>query len=422
MLEALYQRRRVIASGAVVTAGVLTLGFVFVPAIAGALALASTWVWTALLVILSNLEGAERSSGRLLSWVSWANSALDRAAVANEVQGAINGARKEIAANAPDVFPHPAKVKFIRNQSEVVDLQDGVVVVAMKQSRNHAENVARATVAYVSEAAIRPARPYVDPRALRSIDFSLAKRVLSLADAHALDYLIQIIWPAAVAQDPELGDLCHKIEVIEHEGLLARVLLAEFTELGRRLYGQFPPPGVQESTLHLVDLLYRLATKRRGEEIGSDLNFRHGHIRLGVVLVGEREKVETLGVTPYMRVVMDQARSGCDTVYLLARGKRKPMLAAIVRQLGGHQWFRSIAMTEYRVARSDSWVEVSCARLTVNRGAIPVPGSTSRQSSWRKGNRARREAEQRLAPVRMHVDPAPVDTAPPSTGDVPAST
>lgn len=355
----------------------LTLAYLIVPAAVAIIGIAAGWVAAAATIVINNPERAEAIGGRLLGTFGWANSRAQRLALSAELQGTINGGRNELHEEVAGLMPYPARVKFVRSQGELASLEEGEVVIALHDPRRHAENVARATLAYVAAATIPPARAYVDRRVLQSVDFSLTKRILRASSGEALDFFLNQLWSPSLLSEPELRELCHEVEVIERDGLLTRVLLAEYLELGRRLYGQFPPADVHESTLALLHLLYRIVVRDRTEELGDELLFRKGPLRVGIVLVADRKMSDRLGASPYVWRCLNDMKAGCDSVYLLARGVNRLLLGEVVDALRTNGRVLDIQVTEYNVHSHLGIVAVTCARIAFEQASYRLPAMPS---------------------------------------------
>lgn len=140
--------------------------------------------------------------------------------------------------------------------------------------------------------------------------------------------------------------------MIERNGLLTRVLLSEFLELGRRLYPEFPPPGIFEATRGLVTHLHRIVTKKADEDLGEGLLFRSG-------LLSNRA-----GVRPYVWRCLQNIRQGCDAVYLLARGSNITMIAEVLDGLRGNGRVLDVGEVHfYSVSTATGLVQAACARV-----------------------------------------------------------
>ena len=359
-------------------AGALVLTAVtFVAPLLGAV-IAALGGWSVLLVagVVNHWEGVEKWGGRLLGSASYFSGRAERVALSAEMQGLINGARKEMAGELPDVMPLPARIRFVRNERDLAELGEGEVVISLRDPRRHAENTARAALAYVSTAAVRPARPYVGRDVMTGVDYSLTKKILRCADVRALDYFLTDLWAPSVEGHPELQAICDAVEHIDEQGLLTRVLLEEFLDLGRRLWGQNPSPAVQAEAREFVDFLAHLVEKQPDERV--ELAFIRARLKVAAVLVGERERAEGLGAAPYVRATK-VAMQTADAVYMLARGARCPLVHEVLRHVEGDDRVRAIDVTEYSVEITGNAVKAICARIAVDRSVSwrRRPGSTA---------------------------------------------
>jgi len=378
MIADFYRRHRDrIAIVALCLALTLSVAYVVFPAAVAALGILTGWIAAIGLFAVNDPEKAQAIGGRLLGMFGWLGSSTQRVAISAAVQGSINAGRKELHEEVAGIMPYPARVKFVRNPGDLATLQEGEVVIALSDPRKHAENVARATLAYVSAATIPPSRAYVHQHVLRSVDFSLTKRILRAGSGEALDYFLNELWSPSLMSEPELRQLCHEIEVIERSGLLTRVLLAEYLEIGRRLYGQFPPPDIHDSTIAFLHLLYRVATRDPREELGDQLLFRHGQLSVGIVLVADRKLSDRRGASPYVWRCLKDMRAGCESVYLLARGSNRDLLQEVVGNLRTNGRVLDVQTTDYNVTTHLGMVAATCARVTfeqvqLSRSALPA--------------------------------------------------
>jgi hypothetical protein len=360
-----YQRHRSsIALGIAAFAFLLSVAYIVIPSLTAVLAVAGGWALAAGAWSIGHWETVERNGGRLLGVLGRASTSAERVALSAEMQGVINGGRKALSDEFSEIMPYPARVKFVRGEEELGQLKDGEIVLALRDPSHHSENTARAALAYVVTATIRPARPYVDLEVLAGVHYSLTKRMLRNGDRNALDFFLTEMWAPALKDNSRLQDLCHEIEAIEGRGLLTRVLLVEFLELGRRLYGQYPPPTVHKETADFVDHLARLAQKGPDEDV--ELLFSRGSLRVGVVLVAEREKAVRDGPHPYVSRCLKNIRAGCDAIYLLARGARCDLVSEIVSQLGTNGRVLAIDLTNYEVELGGQSVSAVVARVSVD--------------------------------------------------------
>jgi hypothetical protein len=361
--------RRVVVAGAVVGALLLSGAFLLAPLLAAGVGVAGAWVAAIAILAWDHSETVEKWAGRGLGSLSWLGSRTERLALTAEIQGLINGARKELQDELPDVMPAPARVRFVRTTEEVAALKDGEVVISLRNPHKRAENTARATMAYVSTAMIRPARPYVARSVIAGVDYSITKKILRQADVHALDYFLNEVWGPELEGRADLRDACHEVERVEAYGLLTHVLLTEYLELGRRRWGAYPTEAERSETREFLTYLANVADK--GPEDHPPLDFLGRSLRVGIVLVGERERAEHEGARPYVQATLHRMRLGCESIYLLARGARCPLVAEVLTQIGNDGRVRAVDVADYRVEIAGRFVPTVCARLTVHqRGGL----------------------------------------------------
>jgi hypothetical protein len=322
--------------------------------------------------LVLNPEQAEKWGGRLLESASLISSRAERTGISAEMQGVINNARNQLQEELPDVLPLGVRVRFVRNEQDLATLRDGEVVISLRHPGRRAENTAKATLAYVSAATIKPARAYVGRQVMSGVDYSLTKRILKRADPHALDYFLTEVWEPAMHQTAELREICDEVERVERRGLLTRVLLAEYLELGRRLYGEFPSPTVHAEARAFLAHLARVASRSPDDRF--PLGFRRGHIRIGVVLAGERERAEREGARPYVRACQWHIKNGADAVYVLGRGARRAVVETTASEMERDGRVLTVDVAEYVEERDGDRVAAMCARILVDSRRAPGPG------------------------------------------------
>jgi small subunit ribosomal protein S1 len=340
---------------------VLTLIAVLMPLVAGILGAVGLWCLVAVAFAWDHWERVEKVFGRLLGFASFVGGRAERTALSAEMQGVINGARKEIQEEVADAMPLPARVRFVRDDADIAELKDGEVVISLRNPRRRAENTARATIAYVSAATIRPARLYVGQTVMTGIDYSLTKRILSRADTAALDYFVTEIWQPALAREPDLRDTCDQIERVDDAGVMTRILAVEFLDLGRRLWGAAPSVAIESEAREFLRFLASVI-----DHSSPGLDFLHAHIRVSIGLIGEREKAEVEGLAPYTQASLRAMSKGCTAIYLLAWGARIALLREVVASLENDSRIRAVDIAEHQVWRRGDCVPAVCARLDVD--------------------------------------------------------
>jgi hypothetical protein len=219
----------------------------------------------------------------------------------------------------------------------------------MRRSRHHEENMAHALMAYLPKALLPRARRYVDKPTMQAADFTIAKAILASQDQRpgALDVFFDEHLDPARDDDTELKDRLVEIDEIDLHGWLLRVVLPEFRHLGDQLHpGEVDARCISDAKA-FVSWLYRLAARAPGDD-SLPLSYEGRFIRVAVVLVANRFKLQEKGTEPYRK----QAKrliysSGYDAVYLMGRDDNMYAVKAIFEQLKGDGRVASSGCYEY---------------------------------------------------------------------------
>ncbi|MEJ7891332.1 MAG: hypothetical protein WKF94_01650 [Solirubrobacteraceae bacterium] len=137
----------------------------------------------------------------------------------------------------------------------------------MQPSRNQAENVTNAVLAYLPRAVAPRARRYVEPETMRAADLTMAKGLLcEIGGGDALKVLFDNhLDPAASASSDLRSRLEHMDEVDVH-GWLTRILLVELKRLADKVHPGRPTKAILHEAEGLVDSLHKLAIREHGSE------------------------------------------------------------------------------------------------------------------------------------------------------------
>lgn len=304
-----------------------------------------------LLYVLFYPEKAEKVAGWLASMLAHAWHTADRAAVAYRVQGEINTLRTELVKNAPEnIIERKLKIKWADAEQAEAAIRGGDVVVFMRNSRCHEDNVANALMAYLPKALISRARRYVENETMRAVDLTVAKAILSQDEASpgALNAFYDRYLDPARSGSERVRQKIGEIDTIDLHGWLTRILLNEYRRLGDRLHPGDPSDDVIAESEEFARWLARLAAQPPGSTTGS-LTFQGRYFRVAIVLVAVRGVLAEYGVEPYRRRAKRHLYTDrYDTIYLIARDSN---IAAVDDVLTALRSDALIASTERHVFR-----------------------------------------------------------------------
>lgn len=302
--------------------------------------------------VLLQPDKAQRVAGWAWSLISGMFRIGDRTAVALRVQGEINASRARLMKHAPGgLLDSKLRIKWNDAEAAQAVIGNGEVLVCMRRSKHHEENVAHALMAYLPKAVIPRARRYVDRPTMQAADLTLARSILTKIDERpgALDVFFDEHLDPARDASTELSQRIAEVDEIDLHGWLIRALLPEFQHLGDQLHPGDPDSRCIADAQAFVGWLYRLAAREPGDDT-LPLSYEGRFIRVAVVLVAQRQKLLEKGTEPYRK----QAKrliyeGGYDAVYLMGRDDNIYAVKAIYEQLKRDGRVAAAECHEYRL-------------------------------------------------------------------------
>jgi hypothetical protein len=309
----------------------------------------------AIAYVLTMPEKAQTVAGWFWSLVSSVTKRGDRKAVALRVQGHVNGSIKPLTRHTPDgIIEGKLKLRWSTSEEAQAYLRDGDVVVFMKRSKHHEDNVARALMVYLPKAVLPRARRYLDHPTAAAVDLTLAKIVLggSAASQGVLDVFYEQHLDPACEEDIALHKIVSELDEIDLHGWLLRVLLPEYRRLGNAMHPAQPDARCQADTAAFARWMHRVAAREPGD-MTIPLSYDGSQMRVAMVFVASRERLEREGIDPYRKYAKTLIYSGkYDAVYLMGRDHNMWAVKEIIDRLGKDGRVDSSRYMEYRL-RSD---------------------------------------------------------------------
>jgi len=297
-------------------------------------------------------EKAQTVAGWLWSLLARIVHRGDRTAVALRVQGHVNARARSLAKQVPPgVIGGRLKIKWSDVEQARSVLRDGEVVVFMRPSRFHEENVAHALMVYLPKAVLPRARRYLNKTTMTAADLTLAKAIIgSSASAQGvLDVFYEQHLDPACEEDEALRQKVAEMDEIDLHGWLLRVMLPEFRRLGNMLHPSEPDRRCASDAEQFVRWLHSLATRESGDQT-HPLSYDGPYIRVAVIFVAIPKKLEEQGVDPYRKRAKTLVYSGrYDAVYLMARDHNMWAVREIVERMRADGRVESIEVNEFKL-------------------------------------------------------------------------
>lgn len=305
------------------------------------------------LYVLLMPENAEKLAGWGSGLLSFISQAYDQRSVKHRVQGSVNEACVELAADIPPgIIEGQLKIKWASAKDARALVNEGVVLVVLRPARFLEDNIVSALMAYLPHAVTPIARPYVDRPTMQGIHLTLARNVLAQQNMPAgarQSFRDQYVSPLA-RKDPTLDVAFMHADRIDLQGWLTRVMLVEYKFLAEDLLPADGDADCQEQTAGFRHWLHELAAREPGER--GSLEYQSRYIHTAVVFVAIRGRIVEEGLRPYRRRVKKLIYSTkCDSVYVIARDDNIPAVEALADELRTDALIHEEFRCKYRLRR-----------------------------------------------------------------------
>ena len=122
--------------------------------------------------------------------------------------------------------------------------------------------------------------------------------------------------------DDETLSRINQIYETEEDGFFKNIILPELDNWGQRLGSlSLPSAKSRREAKNLIDKIYAIATREKGED--TPLTIFTPNIKIAIILVAEKDKMEKQEKWRYMRRAQQLIREGYESIYVLARGETR---------------------------------------------------------------------------------------------------
>ena len=322
-----------------------------------------------------------RAFGFMCRWVR-------RASLAAEMEGGINSFTKEFNPSAADEILPECRVRWVAGNNYAETLTAGSVVVRLSFGVEHDTNLYNAAATFVRHSLLPRAKAHLTSDTATALDLILIRNIVRRVKRSAL----RLFHEAFNSYAEPTRVVYYKLEDVDRQGLLSRILVPEYQHFGELVDERAPRPESAREADEFLNSLYQLATREQDER--TLLHFARAHFGVGVILVAREETYSKYGLEPYLRRAATYASDGYRSVYLLSRGQRRGAIAKKIAkklcEIGGFE--AQLKNPDVRIGDPTAGEIITCIPLTVDHVALV-------QIAWERVEQARIAGDLVLASV-----------------------
>jgi small subunit ribosomal protein S1 len=275
-------------------------------------------------------DNAKTLAGWVYQFFGYVFTGLRKNAIKNRIEGPCSKSLKKIVKELPDIEIPELSIDWVKEDNLQTIFDDGKAIVKLKFSNDQTRNVIKATTVYVRDAFLKHSKPYLSEQLKKAIDFSVTRKILLNLNKNKKNIVSQFIEDNT--KDIEFfRDKCSRIEEIDDNGLLTRVLIRELDYFGTKLIGRIPSEENLKEADDFLEFLYEIAIREPDDF--TPLQFPRNTLKAAVLLVAKKETYYNHGLNPYLRRIKLGLAQGIETFYLLAREDKVEILKPVASEL-----------------------------------------------------------------------------------------
>jgi hypothetical protein len=288
-----------------------------------------------------------------------------------EIEGEVNAALKEFGKEGAGFVEHEIVVDWLKPDEEARRLffKGGKAYLKLDFNEEKEKTLVEALVMYCTECLLREIRQYIERPLMRAIDLTFIDELLYRRNAIiGRNHFVQEVIPREIEVTPEIKKYLDKLGLISQHGLFIRVLMPELKEYPGRTQHRIPRENHLAQVEEFINFLKTTAEERTREVKRAWLHIGET-IRVGVILVGAKDKLSFEGSKPYVRRTAKDNAEGARTVYLIGYNLGVNFIPGIAREAKQRGIVDKYEINEYS-ALIGNWVKNQViARLSIPDGA-----------------------------------------------------
>lgn len=213
------------------------------------------------------------------------------------------------------MFNKSLRLQWITDGDQFAKLKEGDIVLNIRDNINTDELLADSTMLFVKTGVMFGARQYIERDLVESIDSALAQRFLS-GNHQAYEYLqLKYVGPRLV--DERQREHFELVCSLDDQGVLTRIVMAEFGNLALRLSGRRSTASGRAETVKFARFVENVVAT---QDDFVPLRYVGKLFNSTVALVANPEARARYGIRYYQKKFAHDIDSGVRVIHLLGRG------------------------------------------------------------------------------------------------------
>jgi hypothetical protein len=294
-----------------------------------------------------------------------------RTTVQFELESEINTALKEFGKDGAGFIDKEVKIKWLTpgEHARRLFFQGGKAYLKLDFDEDKERNLVEAVFLYCNECLLPEVRQYVERPLMHAIDLTFIDELLERRNAfRGRAYFTQEVIPREIEANKDIEKYIDVLELINQHGLFIRVFLPELREYPGRTQRRVTRKNHLQQIEEFLTFLKDTAEERTKSIKRAWLHIGET-IRIGIILVGQVDKLQYEGTKPYVRRAALDNSNGARTVYLIGYNLGNNYVTNIAREVQQRGISNESEIHEYQALIGTEVKKQTIARLSIPDGA-----------------------------------------------------
>ena len=239
---------------------------------------------------------------------------------------------RSIIPNLPELS---IKIKWINREEDIIEKNEGQLVLYLRETGNQAKNVLSATKLALPRIVCPLIRSRVDKFANDSIDLTILRKLSHQLGNHTIPLFHNEYLKPVLLDDVRIAGIFNKLVEIDNAGTFVTIFLDELNSLGERLEEKGTIENETDEILNFIEYLYAEATRETSEEIR--LSYISKRFKVGIVLLAIGLRARSEGLHPYITRVFKDLDEGCDSIYIVSYNNAFDLFDKLISTLNNNE-------------------------------------------------------------------------------------
>jgi len=251
--------------------------------------------------------------------------------IRHDIQGSVSQFSKALGYELPDFTPPQVKIEWVADAKDRrAFLESGKAVIRLRRTDPDQENIATASMLFVSRILLRKARRYLSPSQREAVELFVGFRMLESQASEVYDHFVdRWLYPGLEKGNPKIDDYFRRFHHIDEAELFVPVFLQELLFMGEKVFARRRDDAIFAEVDNALQFLEVYANRRLGEKTERP-SFNGEACRFAIMIVGMAHNIGDERYEVYLKHIKERLiPCGVETIYMIGPSRNSEFILQV---------------------------------------------------------------------------------------------